>query len=1663
MRRSLLSMAILTLLVLNIFARPLMIPTASSFDEATIYILADGSVVPDTAPIHREGDIYYLTGDVFSHEKYGIMIEKSHMILDGDGHKVFGNWTGTGIQLNHVENVTVKNVQVAQFSVGVMFENSMLSGIINSRIGPNGAFGILIDDSSNSNFVNQNEMVENSKTGVFLSGSGYSKIQYNHITGGWFGIQLHFSNGNDVYRNSITGSEIDGLHMLLSFNNNITENSFTNNFVGLTLNYSAANTVAGNYFYDNYRGISLHTSSYNLIYHNKFENSVNVYDYSWNNPSIDPSINIWDDGYPSGGNYWSNYSGMDLYHGSYQNMTGSDGIGDTPYVIDPNNVDRYPLFTMPWTHFWPMYVNAQVGTTFSVDIYASNVFNLWAWKLYLLWNNEILEYVNCTFGNFSNLVNNNVIHFSDSIDSSCIVFMESALSASANPVSASNLRLITVNFKILKAGSSYLLLMYPELRGQDQNSEAAYPGCGDANGDGVIDTFDVWITWSYVKNERYASIVDFNGDMKVDLSDMAIVTSNYGKYYGGPGWGLTKTIYEIPTLGQLSWCNVTGTPPVSEKYDLSVTVVNSFNGAVGGALVTAGNVSGYTDSFGKVMLSLPPGTYDVHATHPSYKPTVWTVDLDRPKSITLTLELPYDFEELPDENIIVEPVDGGYNITLFNILASSAVNVFFDWDYVGTIQANEWMSFNYSQMPTLVIIATWNASADYPKAWFKYLLPVELKPTTGEEGALPKEDVPYVAASIFVNPYPPIYGQNTTIGVVLQNPYDHSLHISRIDFQISGLTIAGEFKSVGYLSNITLQPHEENIFTIVWLANVSGHHCVKVVLTYSPYIQTAQRNIDIENDMNSGDIGEMTFNITNPYESARLITIILEEHIPPGWNVDLEINGRRLVTSPFEIVVPGGGDLQAMLKIISSSNEPGAAVVDIKAYIGEKLIGGIRKIMVSKPVSETSEVLSFIISQGNSLYNIQLWVPKSSYDQALESINDIARQYPGLDRATLGKTYYLHRHLASPNAFPVTQIRVYRLSDGSPVTEISLKTALLSGLLLYCQELYAFASLSSLNSFKTLGDQWHQTYQQSTPIVFISDTLAATARLLTIIVPIIEDIEDIYGELTSEQVKGSVALIFDIFSGYDSLKEQYGEENANKIVSILKDYGLVTSANYNGIKVLTVTKADPSKLAGAVSKIRDEVFGDPLTSDAGDIISEFISELVEGAVSEFSASAVLGLYAYFGVELTAHTAIEIGVSAALTGFLESVIPYALAGAIYSSYIAPMAEAIHSAWVDMGLEAQIYYKMQEWGAKVASPRNGILNLDDAKVFAGVYGIQGLVEYHYYECVYYYKSHQAFVSQSELNGYKNSAFLALDRAEDWADILEQIDGYAAAIVNSFDPEGLTLNYVLSPPVNPLPAIPENAFCIALIARSTFDLNLTCGRYVFTVQNRTWDSNFPCPFYFDDAYGSSFLLIFNPPKGEYIVRVPVQTEIALVTVQLSEGEVHVETVLNVTADTLHFNMPLATVESCNAEGEAKDIFYVSENVYIVGRGFAPNTRYEVYIVKKTVWIDGMPIPQRVNGTLTYVISDENGNIAVSLVWAKLLTVGKYDIVIDVNHNGLYDEGVDALDSGGIEAKGGFFVIPEYWLGTITGLSSFLSALASYYLLKFRLKLRRRFKKAY
>jgi parallel beta-helix repeat protein len=109
---------------------------------------------------------------------------------------------------------------------------------------------------------------------------------------------------------------------------------------GICFYDSSNNTIIGNNITNNYYGIFLEASSNNVIFHNNFiNNTKQVHDLSWSYPQLHPSINVWDNGFSSGGNYWSDYEER------YPDATeiNHSGIWDTPYVIDSNNIDHYPM------------------------------------------------------------------------------------------------------------------------------------------------------------------------------------------------------------------------------------------------------------------------------------------------------------------------------------------------------------------------------------------------------------------------------------------------------------------------------------------------------------------------------------------------------------------------------------------------------------------------------------------------------------------------------------------------------------------------------------------------------------------------------------------------------------------------------------------------------------------------------------------------------------------------------------------------------------------------------------------------------------------------------------------------------------------------------------------------------------------------------------------------------------------------------------------------------------------------------------------------------------------------------------------------------------------------------------------------------------------------
>jgi len=135
------------------------------------------------------------------------------------------------------------------------------------------------------------------------------------------GVLVAYST-NCIFTNIIVGGNrgplVWGGFTFYSSTNNIVSNSgFSGNSYALTFYRSEGNIFHHNYFVDNERQV---VSDFLTPFSTKSSGYL--------------SANAWDDGFE--GNHWGDYTGAD------QNR---DGIGDSPFIIDANNQDRYPLMT----------------------------------------------------------------------------------------------------------------------------------------------------------------------------------------------------------------------------------------------------------------------------------------------------------------------------------------------------------------------------------------------------------------------------------------------------------------------------------------------------------------------------------------------------------------------------------------------------------------------------------------------------------------------------------------------------------------------------------------------------------------------------------------------------------------------------------------------------------------------------------------------------------------------------------------------------------------------------------------------------------------------------------------------------------------------------------------------------------------------------------------------------------------------------------------------------------------------------------------------------------------------------------------------------------------------------------------------------------------------
>jgi parallel beta-helix repeat protein len=435
---------------------------------------------------------------------------------------VENNTRGVDLQLSP-SNVLIGNMMIGNvYNFGVSGES--LNDFMNSVDTTN-----LVDGKPVFYILNQSDVVANSEAGywgfincrnitvegltlanninsLLVAYTSNSRIIANNVTKNQFGICFSSSSSNVVIGNTVSSNDY-GVCFNQSSNNSICDNDIANNRYGIFLSGSSKNDIARNNITSNYVSMYFSASPGNLIYHNNLIGNIGGPCASSDCP------NVWDNGYPSGGNYWSDQLGNDSWSGPCQNETGRDGIGDVPYTIIANNTDSYPLM-QAWTPPEIEVTNLTTSKTVFGRGYAGTVTVTFENR-----GNKI-EAFNATVYSNSTLIHSEqvVIRMTDQAlsfdwNTTGFVYGNYTLWAYAKPDPAET---NTANDNVI---CSNLTVTIP----------------GDLNGDFSVDVYDaISLAGSYSLkpgSPNWNPNTDINNDSVVDIYDALILSKYYGQRY----------------------------------------------------------------------------------------------------------------------------------------------------------------------------------------------------------------------------------------------------------------------------------------------------------------------------------------------------------------------------------------------------------------------------------------------------------------------------------------------------------------------------------------------------------------------------------------------------------------------------------------------------------------------------------------------------------------------------------------------------------------------------------------------------------------------------------------------------------------------------------------------------------------------------------------------------------------------------------------------------------------------------------------------------------------------------------------------------------------------------------------------------------------------------
>jgi parallel beta-helix repeat protein len=205
------------------------------------------------------------TYTLFTDVNETIQIDEDNLTLDGAGHTIIGSGTSYGVYLNGRTGVTVRNLNVEEFSYGIGLYNSTENSVTNNNTSWNSRYGIYLRDS-NDNTLTGNTASDNHE-GIFLRNSSGNTLTANITSNNYSGIYLHQNCDGTTVTGNTASKNSHGIYLYNSGSSTLTGNTAnSNNYYGIQLYSSSNNTLTGNTASWNHNsGFYLYNSSYNTL------------------------------------------------------------------------------------------------------------------------------------------------------------------------------------------------------------------------------------------------------------------------------------------------------------------------------------------------------------------------------------------------------------------------------------------------------------------------------------------------------------------------------------------------------------------------------------------------------------------------------------------------------------------------------------------------------------------------------------------------------------------------------------------------------------------------------------------------------------------------------------------------------------------------------------------------------------------------------------------------------------------------------------------------------------------------------------------------------------------------------------------------------------------------------------------------------------------------------------------------------------------------------------------------------------------------------------------------------------------------------------------------------------------------------------------------------